>query len=115
MLTKDAPLTRRRSPHRDGWLVYAADVMAGSIVKESGLAGSEHWVWRCGFYPGSNPGERRSGTAATFEEARLQFERAWMAFVARRTEADFDRWRDHRDWTLRKYAAIDRGEQVPLR
>src|ERR1700756_5653764 len=25
--------------------------------------------WRCGFYPGSEPGERSSGTAAMFREA----------------------------------------------
>jgi hypothetical protein len=33
--------------------------------------------WRCGFYPGSRPGEQRSGAAASFDEARADFERAW--------------------------------------
>jgi hypothetical protein len=32
------------------------------------------WEWRCGFYPGSNPGEHQSGTAASFAEARANFE-----------------------------------------
>jgi hypothetical protein len=44
-----------------------------------------------GFYPGSRPGECTNGTAATFEQARLVFERAWAVFLARRTEADFKR------------------------
>jgi len=41
--------------------------------------------------------------------------RAWRTFSARRTEADYQAWRDHRDWIARKYAMRDRGEQVPLR
>jgi len=32
------------------------------------------WGWRCGFYPGSNPVECTSGTAATFDHARADFE-----------------------------------------
>ena len=55
--------------------------------------------------PGSKPGECTGGTAATFEEARSAFEAAWRVFLAKRTEADFQAWRDHRAWTARKYAA----------
>jgi hypothetical protein len=44
--------------------------------------------WRCGFYPGSEPGECTSGIAATFDQARADFERAWQVFSAKRTEAD---------------------------
>src|ERR1700675_4980865 len=36
--------------------------------------------WTCGFYPGSNPGEQQNGTAATFDEARADFESAWGVF-----------------------------------
>jgi len=32
--------------------------------------------------------------------------------AANRTESDYQAWRDQRDWTARKYAAIDRGEKV---
>jgi hypothetical protein len=33
----------------------------------------------CGFYPGLHPGQHRSGTTATFEEARDGFEADWKA------------------------------------
>jgi len=60
------------------------------------------WQWRCGFYPGSKPGECTCGTATDFDEARAEFETAWRVFLAKRTEADFKAWRDQR--TERKYA-----------
>jgi hypothetical protein len=60
-------------------------------------------------------GEQRGGTEATFEETREAFGAAWRVFSAARTEADYQAWRDQRDWTARKYAMLDRGEQVPLR
>jgi hypothetical protein len=71
------------------------------------------WEWRCGFYPGSNPGEHQSGTSATFDEARADFESAWKIFLSKRTEADFQEWRDQRDWTAEKYRRFDRGERMP--
>ena len=73
------------------------------------------WKWSCGFYPGCGPAEQRSGTTDTFDQARADFEKAWRAFAANRTESDYQAWRDQRDWTARKYAAIDRGENVGLR
>jgi hypothetical protein len=39
-----------------------------------------------------------------YAEARADFERAWRVFLSKRTEADFQAWRDQRDWTARKYA-----------
>jgi hypothetical protein len=36
--------------------------------------------------------------------ARADFEGAWQRFLSKRTEADFQEWRDERDWTARKYA-----------
>jgi hypothetical protein len=70
------------------------------------------WEWHCGFYPGSHPGEHRSGAAASFEEARADFEQAWRVFRSKRTEADFQEWRDDRDWTARKYALWDAGRRL---
>jgi hypothetical protein len=35
-------------------------------------------------------------------------------FSARRTEADYQAWRDQRDWTAEKYRRFDRGERMPL-
>jgi hypothetical protein len=51
--------------------------------------------------------------AASFEEARADFEEAWQVFLAKRTEADFQAWRDQRDWTAEKYRRFDRGERMP--
>jgi hypothetical protein len=34
-------------------------------------------------------------------------------FSAKRTEADYQAWRDQRDWTERKYAMWKRGERMP--
>jgi len=52
-------------------------------------------------------GECSSGTSASFEEARATSEAAWQVFLSKRTEADFQAWRDQRDWTERKYALWD--------
>jgi hypothetical protein len=37
---------------------------------------------------------------------------AWQVFLSKRTEADFQAWRDQRDWTARKYALWDAGKQL---
>jgi hypothetical protein len=99
-------LTRRRSPdHRhDCWHVYYGDVHVGTIAIRTGSPhDTDPWEWCCGFYPGSRPGEYRSGTAASFDQARADFEQTWKIFLSNRTEADFLAWRDDRNWTARKY------------
>ena len=110
-------LTRRRYPERqDCWHVYYGDVHVGTIARSVGnpnAAPQWQWQWRCGFYPGNRPGECRAGTAPTFEQARADFEAAWRVFSARRTEDDYQAWRDQRVWTERKYAMWDRGERFP--
>jgi hypothetical protein len=106
--------TRRRCPEarEECWHVYYGDVQAGTIAIRSGSPYDEDpWEWHCGFYPGSEPGEQQNGTAATFDEARADFERAWR--VSNRTEADFQAWRDQRDWTARKYALWDARDRLP--
>jgi len=70
-------LTRRRSTdaREECWHIYCGDVQAGTIALRSGIPYDEDpWEWHCGFYPGSHPGEHQSGTAATFDEARADFE-----------------------------------------
>jgi hypothetical protein len=92
-----AILTRRRDPDvaQETWRVYYGDVHVGTIAVRSGIPQDQPaWGWRCGFYPGSNPGECTSGTAATFDQARANFEAAWRVFSAKRTEADYQAWRD---------------------
>jgi hypothetical protein len=109
-------LTRRRSkdPREECWHVYYGDVRVGTIAIRSGNpADTDPWACSCGFYPGNHPRECTSGTAASFDEARLAFESAWRVFLAKRTEADFQAWRDHRDWIARRYAMWERGEKLP--
>ncbi len=92
-------LTRRRDPDasHEAWLILYGDVHVGTIGMRSGNPpGADPWSWRCGFYPGSEPGEATSGTAANFDEARAAFEGAWSTFLAKRTEADFLEYRRHR-------------------
>ena len=108
-------LTRPLHPDRaDCWLVYYGDVHVGNIAPVIGNS-KPQWKWLCGFYPGSRPGEQRGGSAERFDQARAAFEAAWRDYLPTRTEADFHAWRDQRDWTARKYAALDRSEKVPLR
>jgi hypothetical protein len=75
-------LTRRRYPERpDCWHVYYGDVRVGTIARRVGNPfDTDPWEWSCGFYPGSHPGEHQSDTAASFAEARADFEKAWRVF-----------------------------------
>jgi len=65
--------------------------------------------WSCGFDPGSDPGECAGSTADTFDQARTGFEQAWAVFLSNRTEADFQEWRDARDWEPRSSVRLERG------
>jgi hypothetical protein len=103
-------LTRRRSTDapEECWHIYYGDVQVGTIAIRVGIPRDEvPWGWICGFYPGTHPGEQTTGTAVTFNQAREAFEAAWRVFLANRTEADFQAWRDARDWTPRKYVLWD--------
>jgi hypothetical protein len=109
-------LTRRRYPEarEECWRIYSGDVHVGTIAIRAGIPhDKDPWGWSCGFYPGSEPGEYRSGTAPDFDQARAGFEGVWRIFSAKRTEADFQAWRDQRDRTAAKYAAWERGEKLP--
>jgi hypothetical protein len=66
-------LTRKRVNDRPAtWHVHYAGVRVGVIVARSGAPpSSDQWQWCCGFYPGSDPGDDRHGTAATFEVAYI--------------------------------------------
>ena len=57
--------------------------------------------------------EQRGGTAGTFDQARAAFEAAWRVYLPKRSEADFQAWRDQQAWTKEKYRRFDRGERMP--
>jgi len=105
---------RATDAREECWHVFYDDVRVGSIAIRAGNPdGTDPWQWYCGFYTGSHPKECASGTAATFDEARAAFESAWRLFLSNRNKADFQAWRDHRDWTAEKYRRFDRGEHMP--
>jgi len=108
-------LIRSRDPlvDQETWRIYYGDVLAGTIAQCVGNPGAAPmWQWRCGFDPGSRPGECTGGTAASFDQARADFEAAWRIFLANRTQADFEEWREQRAWTAEKYRRFDRGERM---
>jgi hypothetical protein len=92
-------LTRRRSadPHRESWNVYYDDVRIGAISKRSGVpVDVDQWGWSCGFYPGLHPGQHRYGSAATFDQARADFEAAWAALLSEVPAGAFREYRRDR-------------------
>jgi hypothetical protein len=69
-------------------------------------------AWRCGlFYPGCHPRECTDGTAAAFNQARADFEKAWC--ICQTAPRPIVKWRDDRDWTAEKYRRFDRHERMP--
>jgi hypothetical protein len=92
-------LTRRRSdnPHHETWHVYYGDVPVGAIGERAGVpVDVDQWEWTCGFYPGLDPGQHRTGTALTFDKARTGFEDDWQRLLREIPEGAFDAYRKYR-------------------
>lgn len=109
-------LTRRRSDneYQETWQIYFGDVCVGSIGARAGVPTSaDQWGWRVGFYPGTEPGTHRSGSAATFDEARVAFESAWRQVEPTLTEDNYESWRLSRDFHAWKYRMWDEGCRMP--
>lgn len=108
-------LTRRRYPERhDCWHVHYGDVHVGTIARRSGCpVDVDQWEWKCGFYPGMEPGQRKGGTAVDLDDARAGFEAAWRTILPGLTDSDFAEWRYQRDATEWKYAMWDAGMKMP--
>jgi hypothetical protein len=104
-------LTRKRANDRpETWHIHFADVRIGVIVARVGAPpGSDQWQWCAGL--GLKPRDQRSGTAATFDQARAAFATAWADLRA--TPSDLDAWRDQQAWTVEKYRRFDRHEPMP--
>ncbi len=93
-------LVRRRLNERyESWGIFYGDVRVGTISELFGSGSKLIWSWSCGFYPGCSPGEETSGNNPTFDQARAEFERAWQRLLPKKTEADFQEWRDHNAFT----------------
>jgi hypothetical protein len=109
-------LTRHRSndPHREGWIVLFGDVEVGRIGRRSGVPpDADQWGWSCGFYPGCEPGEYKSGSTPDFFTARHDFESAWHVLSARRTEEDYEAWRKQRAFCAWKEQMWALGCRLP--
>jgi hypothetical protein len=109
-------LTRRRCPEarEECWRIYFGTVHVGTIAIRSGVpVYQDQWSWRLGFYPVSHRGEVAAGTAATFEQARRNFETAWRALQPKLSEADFQAYRRQRAFVSWKHAMWDTGCKLP--
>ena len=110
-------LTRRRAdnPHQVTWHVYYGDVHVGTIGERAGVpVDVDKWHWSCGFYPGLHPGQHRSGTTATFEEARAGFEADWKALLPEMIpDGAFEEYRHDRDQRAEMRAIHARSEKLP--
>jgi len=40
------------------------------------------------------------------------FKAAWREYLPKRTDADFEEWRDQEVWTAEKYSRFDRHERM---
>jgi hypothetical protein len=86
----------------------------GHIGIRAGVLVDEHrWGWHCGFYPGCDPGQATDGTGETFEEVKAEFEEAWNRLWTTRTEAHYELWLRHRDFTAWKYRMQDEHLKTP--
>jgi hypothetical protein len=88
-------LTRRRDPDaaQETWLIYYGDLHVGTIgIRAGNPVNTDLWFWRCGFSPGSKPGECTSGTTENFARAcglphsvarvPIETDRGWFPGVA---------------------------------
>src|SRR3954453_23785000 len=109
-------LTRRRD-HKarlESWLVFYGDVNVGTIGLRAGVPTHvDQWSWTCGLPQVVVRGLRTAGMAATFEEARADFEAAWSPYLPLCTDADFEAYRRQEAWTKWKYEMHDAGFILP--
>jgi hypothetical protein len=109
-------LTRRRSDnsHQETWYVFYDDVRVGTIGKRSGVPMHvDHWGWSCGFYPGLEPGQYKSGSAGTFDAARAAFCEAWDRLLPQIPDGAFDEYRRDRAFHRWKGRMWAEGKPLP--
>jgi hypothetical protein len=109
-------LTRRRSSdaHSESWSIYYDDVRIGTIGRRAGVPVEvDQWGWSLGFYPDLEPGQRRSGTASTFDQARAGFEAAWADLLPEIPAGAFDEYRRDHEHRAEIRAIHARGERLP--
>jgi hypothetical protein len=88
-------------------LVSARSVSA-QVYRSKSISGAEAF-----FYPGLEPGQRRSGTASTFDQARVGFEAAWADLLSAIPAGALDEYRRDREHRAEIRAIQARGEKLP--
>ena len=109
-------LTRRRSNDipQDSWRIFYGDVPVGWIGIRSGVpVNVAQWGWRCGFYPGMEPGQHRDGSANTFRSARAAFLFAWRQVLPSLGEANFEAYRREHAFHRWRRRMWDEGLKMP--
>jgi hypothetical protein len=85
------------------WVLFGFCSVAATKIRGAGLAASIPAVIR---------GNARTARPPRSTRHALISRAAWCVFLSKRTEADFQAWRDQRDWTAEKYRRFDRGERM---
>jgi len=109
-------LTRRcfYDSHRESWSIYYDDIHVGAIGRRAGVpVNVDQWGWSCGFYPGLHPGQHQTGSAATFDRARRDFEAARAGLLPKIPAGAFDQYRRDRKCRAEIRAIRARGEKLP--
>jgi hypothetical protein len=102
---------RKKGARQESWHIYFGDVQVGWIGEGAGVPKDvDQWGWSCGFNP---RGQHLSGIAASLNQARADFERAWREYQSGCTNADFEAHRRQRASTAWKYAMWDAGCRMP--
>lgn len=90
-----SPLRRPTAPKLERLLQRLS---VGPIGRRAGVPVEvDQWGWSCGFYPGLEPGQHRSGSATTFDQARADFETVWAVLLPDIPAGAFDEYRRDRE------------------
>ena len=109
-------LSRRRSNDspQESWRIFYGDVPVGWIGIRSGVpSNANQWGWKCGFYPGMEPGQDRDGSTPTFEQARRRFLSAWRQTLPTLDGVAFEAYRRSRAFHKWKYRMWKEGVKLP--
>jgi hypothetical protein len=109
-------LTRRGSPDApdECWHVFYGDVRVGTIALRTGMPpGKVLGAGHAASIPAAIPANARTAPRPRSPRPAPTSRQRGGYFCQNRTEADFQAWRDQRDWTAEKYRRFDRGERMP--
>jgi hypothetical protein len=83
------------------------------VIRTGNPHDTDLWEWWCGFYPGSHPARAPERHRRHLRPGPRRLRGRVARVPVEPDEADFQAWRDERDWTARKYALWDAGNRLP--